>query len=104
MCKHEIQHLMGTADGIVCRKCGAKFASFDEINPPEPVAEPEAPAEPEPVAEPEAPAEPEAAAEPEAPAEPEAVAEPEAPAEPEAAAEPAEKPKRTRKSAKKGAD
>ena len=61
MCKHEIQHLMGTADGIVCRKCGAKFASFDEINP-EPAAEPEAPAEP------------------------------------------AEKPKRTRKSAKKGDD
>lgn len=61
MCKHEIQHLMGTADGIVCRKCGAKFASMDEINP-EPAAEPEAPAEP------------------------------------------AEKPKRTRKSAKKGAD
>lgn len=48
MCKHEIQHLMGTADGIVCRKCGATFASFDEINP-EPAAEPvapEAPAEP----------------------------------------------------------
>ena len=44
MCKHEIQHLMGTADGIVCRKCGATFASMDEINP-EPVAEPEAPAE-----------------------------------------------------------
>lgn len=64
MCKHEIEHLMGTADGIVCRKCGAKFASFDEINAasPEPAAEPEAPAEP------------------------------------------AEKPKRTRKSAKKGAD
>lgn len=39
MCKHEIQHLMGTADGIVCRKCGAVFASFDEIHP-EPVAEP----------------------------------------------------------------
>lgn len=46
MCKHEIEHLMGTADGIVCRKCGAKFASFDEINAasPEPAAEPEAPA------------------------------------------------------------
>ena len=44
MCKHEIQHLMGTADGIVCRKCGAVFASMYEINA-EPVAEPEAPAE-----------------------------------------------------------
>lgn len=48
MCKHEIQHLMGTADGIVCRKCGATFASFDELNAAstEPVAEPKAPAEP----------------------------------------------------------
>ena len=55
---------MGTADGIVCRKCGAVFASFDELNAAstEPVAEPKAPAEP------------------------------------------AEKPKRTRKSAKKGAE
>ena len=62
MCKHEIQHLMGTADGIVCRKCGATFASFDELNAAstEPVAEPKAPEAP------------------------------------------AEKPKRTRKSAKKG--
>ena len=48
MCKHEIQHLMGTADGIVCRKCGATFASFEELNAAsaEPVAEPKAPAEP----------------------------------------------------------
>ena len=48
MCKHEIEHLMGTADGIVCRKCGATFASFDELNAAstEPVAEPKAPAEP----------------------------------------------------------
>lgn len=47
MCKHEIKDLMGTADGIVCRKCGATFASFDELNAStEPVAEPEAPAEP----------------------------------------------------------
>lgn len=64
MCRHEIRDLMGTADGIVCRKCGATFASFDELNAAstEPVAEPKAPAEP------------------------------------------AEKPKRTRKSAKKEAD
>lgn len=64
MCKHEIKDLMGTADGIVCRKCGATFASLDELNAAstEPAADPVAPAEP------------------------------------------AEKPKRTRKSAKKGAD
>lgn len=31
-CKHEIQFLMGTSDGIVCRKCGTLFKTFDEIN------------------------------------------------------------------------
>ena len=31
MCRHEVNFLLGTADGIVCRKCGAKFASFAEI-------------------------------------------------------------------------
>ena len=40
-CKHELPHLMGTADGIVCRACGRLFASFAEIeaekNTPEPV-------------------------------------------------------------------
>ena len=30
-CKHELQNLMGTADGIVCRACGRVFASIDEI-------------------------------------------------------------------------
>lgn len=45
MCKHELKDLMGTADGIVCRKCGAKFASMDEINP-KPAAEPEPAEEP----------------------------------------------------------
>lgn len=41
-CKHENQHLMGTADGIVCRKCGRVFRDFSEINPaeaPAPVVE-----------------------------------------------------------------
>lgn len=27
-CKHENQYLIGTADGIKCRKCGKLFASF----------------------------------------------------------------------------
>ena len=30
-CKHELQNLMGTADGIVCRAFGRVFASIDEI-------------------------------------------------------------------------
>ena len=40
-CKHELSFLMGTSDGIVCRKCGTLFKSFDEIYPkePEPAAE-----------------------------------------------------------------
>lgn len=31
MCKHPTEALMGTADGIICRKCGAAFKSFAEI-------------------------------------------------------------------------
>lgn len=31
-CKHELKHLMGTADGIVCRACGKLFKSFAEIH------------------------------------------------------------------------
>lgn len=30
-CKHEQQHLMGTADGIICRRCGRLFKDFSEI-------------------------------------------------------------------------
>lgn len=30
-CKHELPHLMGTADGIVCRACGKLFKSFADI-------------------------------------------------------------------------
>lgn len=30
-CRHENKHLMGTADGIVCRACGKLFKSFAEI-------------------------------------------------------------------------
>lgn len=39
MCKHPLEQLMGTADGIVCRACGAVFKDFAEIealNKPEP--------------------------------------------------------------------
>lgn len=45
-CKHDLSYLMGTKDGIVCRKCGRLFSTFDEIYPkteaPEPVKEPDA--------------------------------------------------------------
>ena len=30
-CKHEINLLMGTADGIVCRGCGRLFKDMAEI-------------------------------------------------------------------------
>lgn len=31
MCKHENHMLIGTADGIRCRGCGAVFHSLDEL-------------------------------------------------------------------------
>lgn len=44
-CKHEINLLMGTADGIVCRGCGRLFKDMDEIlEDIEPAAEAPAPA------------------------------------------------------------
>lgn len=30
-CKHEQQHLMGTADGIVCRACGETFKTWADV-------------------------------------------------------------------------
>lgn len=30
-CNHDIEHLIGTAEGITCRACGAKFKTFAEI-------------------------------------------------------------------------
>lgn len=42
-CKHEINLLMGTADGIVCRGCGRLFKDMSEIlKEAEPEAAPEA--------------------------------------------------------------
>ena len=43
-CKHELQFLMGTADGIVCRCCGRVFKDFAEIQGVDAPA-PEKPAE-----------------------------------------------------------
>ena len=43
-CKHETSFLMGTAEGIVCRKCGRQFKNFEEIAAEnKPAAEPEEP-------------------------------------------------------------
>lgn len=30
-CKHELQHLVGTEKGIMCRNCGKQFPSFAAI-------------------------------------------------------------------------
>lgn len=30
-CEHETQHLVGSSDGILCKKCGRKFVNFAEI-------------------------------------------------------------------------
>lgn len=45
-CKHENQYLMGTNKGIVCRKCGALFSSFDELNKAQTPAEADEPKQP----------------------------------------------------------
>lgn len=31
MCKHEVEHLIGTKDGIKCRLCGKTFKTFVEL-------------------------------------------------------------------------
>lgn len=31
ICNHEVQHLVGSSDGILCKKCGRKFVNFAEI-------------------------------------------------------------------------
>lgn len=31
MCKHEVEHLIGTKDGIKCRLCGKQFKTFAEL-------------------------------------------------------------------------
>lgn len=32
MCNHDINHLVGTFEGIVCRKCGKVFPSFATLH------------------------------------------------------------------------
>lgn len=30
-CRHEVEHLVGTKDGIICKNCGKVFATFAEL-------------------------------------------------------------------------
>lgn len=30
-CRHEVEHLVGTKDGITCKNCGKTFATFAEL-------------------------------------------------------------------------
>lgn len=30
-CEHEQEHLVGTADGVFCKKCNRHFVNFEEI-------------------------------------------------------------------------
>lgn len=31
VCTHDVEHLVGTADGITCKNCGKVFATFAEL-------------------------------------------------------------------------
>lgn len=31
ICTHDVEHLVGTADGITCKNCGKVFATFAEL-------------------------------------------------------------------------
>ena len=45
-CLHEVEHLVGTKDGIKCRNCGKTFATFAELEADRPKKqEKKAPAE-----------------------------------------------------------
>jgi hypothetical protein len=47
-CKHEANYLLGTADGIKCRKCGKMFSSFATLKADIEAQEAPAPAGPAP--------------------------------------------------------
>ena len=45
-CRHDVEHLVGTKDGIKCRNCGKTFATFAELEADRPKKqEKKAPAE-----------------------------------------------------------
>lgn len=31
ICTHDVEHLVGTKDGITCKNCGKVFATFEEL-------------------------------------------------------------------------
>lgn len=39
MCKHEVEHLIGTSDGIKCRLCGKVFKTYAELEADRPQEE-----------------------------------------------------------------
>ena len=39
MCKHEIEHLIGTNEGIKCRLCGKVFKTYAELEADRPQEE-----------------------------------------------------------------
>lgn len=39
MCKHEVEHLIGTNEGIKCRLCGKVFKTFAELEADRPQEE-----------------------------------------------------------------
>lgn len=46
VCTHDVEHLVGTADGITCKNCGKVFATFAELEADRPKKqEKKAPAE-----------------------------------------------------------
>jgi hypothetical protein len=51
MCKHEVEHLIGTKDGIKCRLCGKTFKTFAELEADRGEKKPEEVTEEKPVAE-----------------------------------------------------
>lgn len=39
VCTHDVEHLVGTADGITCKNCGKVFATFAELEADRPKKE-----------------------------------------------------------------
>ena len=50
-CNHDVQHLVGTSEGITCKLCGKTFKTFDELLKDRPAKKDEPKAEAEEVTE-----------------------------------------------------
>lgn len=44
-CTHDVEHLVGTKEGITCKNCGKTFATFAELEADRPKPEKKAKAE-----------------------------------------------------------